>query len=217
MVVSLFLGVAWAQTATYYGTSDGSSGDGTATVSLDSSFVSAIIDTLYAKTVQADAFLTTEPPNQVLPLPVATDTTGIAKDSLNVIPDLFNRSNRGLSRIYNHVFGNGTAAVDSLWFAAQFIPMVDHPDSAAIMVKSSDRTKSSVLVAIRKRGLAATDTATIAYYAIPIAANDAWEYHAIPLLALFTKEEYTVEYLVTAAEATAIEVSPIKLIGRREN
>lgn len=191
----------------------------------DSAFVSAIIDTVYSEkviaetavldtvtseVVTASAFYSTNPPNQILPLPVAPDTSRAEPDSLDV-RILYTFGNNGLSREYLRVDGNGSAAVDTVTYGAFFTSILDHPDSAVVMAKCSDSTKVSLKIYIRHVDLAGTVT-TIA--STTVALRTIWDYVNIPLLAEFTKEEYSVEYEMTAADSDWIEVSRVKFIGR---
>ena len=206
MVASLFSGAAWAQNATYYG-----SATGVATVSLDSSFVSISADSGYFGAVYASAYYSTEPPNQVLPLPVAPDTTYAVADSLNSTPR-YDVSNVGLSREFLLAWGNGTTKADSVTFGSMFTAAIDHPDSAVIMVRCSDSTAVSLAVIIRHVALDGTVT-TIASSAVTN-LRTTWQYISIPLLASFTKEEYSIEYQITAASSAWVEASRVKFVGR---
>lgn len=163
----------------------------------------------YVGTLYTDLMYFNTPPLWFAPLPIAPDTTGLANDSLAVYTNLFDRSYPDEYAEYGRATGNGTASTDSLRLGAISFPNTEHPDSAIIWLRASDKTKTSFALTLFQRGIAAADTNTVASTSLAIAADNTWERFSIPLLNEFTNTPFSTVYTLTAGDATWIEYGRI--------
>jgi hypothetical protein len=115
------------------------------------------------------------PTTWCVPLPVIPDTVKSSLDSLTVL-HLADAANLPYDyATHLHAFGNGSAAVDSVFLCALFEPRADNPDSLYFWVKASTTSadSASVVVKVEQKG-AGTDTPFTSEN-LGVAAKNTWE------------------------------------------